>query len=93
MINIICKNPITKISKRPSKNLPWNDVFLVYLAIKPSVKSKTNDNRKKIITKFISKDKKKEKNNPINPISKLHMEIKFGLIFKNMGEIKIANNL
>ena len=34
-----------------------------------------------------------EKNNPINPISKLHIEIKFGLIFKNMGEIKIANNL
>jgi hypothetical protein len=65
----------------------------VYLAIKPSVKSKINDNRKKIITKFISRDKKNEKNNPIKPSKKLHIEIKFGLIFKKIGEIKIANNL
>ena len=43
----ICKKLITKISNRPSINLPKNDVFPTARATIPSVKSSTKEKIKK----------------------------------------------
>ena len=63
------------------------------LATKPSVKSKTNDNKKKISVTFNFTEKNMNRIKPKSPLNKLNEEIKFGLNFKKSGEIDAAQNL